>query len=160
MVSCLRTCWNTSRFFLSSAPPSFKVYRSARAMATTSRQQPPCIPPKSSASLPPLKIWNSLTRSKTVCLFPFLFLPRAQSRLLGLNANLQNYRTLYPLILKERTLPGTPAVRQFTMTPTLGARDYVSTDIRRIMKDYFGFNLKFVMNVWKKYSKQSGLFQG
>lgn len=28
------------------------------------------------------------------------------------------------------------------------ARNYVSTDIiRRIMKDYFGFNLKFVMNI-------------
>lgn len=54
-----------------------------------------------------------------------------------------------------------PAVRQFTMTPTLGARNYFSTDIiRRIMKDYFGFNLKFVMNVWKKCSKQSGLFLG
>ena len=126
-----------------------------------SRQQPPWIPPKSSASLPPLKIWNSLTRSKTVRLFPFLFLPQVLSRLLGLNANLQNYRTLYPLILKERMLPGMPAVRQFTMTPTLGARDYVSTDIiRRIIKDYFGFNLKFVMNVWKKCSKQSGLCLG
>lgn len=91
MVSCLRTCWNTSRFFLSSSSPSFKVYRSARAMATTSPQQPPWTPSKSSASLPPLKIWNTLTRRKTMCLFPFLFLPQVQARLRVLNADLQNF---------------------------------------------------------------------
>ena len=84
MVSCLCTFWNISRFFLSSASPSFKVYRSARAMATTSLQQPPWIPPKSSSSLPPLKIRNSLTRSKTVCLFPFFISGSGTGSIIGI----------------------------------------------------------------------------
>ncbi len=96
-----------------------------RTMATASRQQPPWEPPSTpntDASLPPLKIWNSLTRSKT----PFI-----------------------PIDWKNRT------VTWYACGPTvyddahLGhARNYVSTDIiRRIMRDYFKYNVKFVMNI-------------
>lgn len=96
-----------------------------RAMATATRQQPswqqPAAPPADIA-LPALKIWNSLTRSKT----PFI-----------------------PIDWK------TKSVTWYACGPTvyddahLGhARNYVSTDIiRRILRDYFKFNLRFVMNV-------------
>ena len=94
-------------------------------MATTSRQQPHWEPPASpnpDVLLPPLKIWNSLTRSKT----PFI-----------------------PIDWKNR------GVTWYACGPTvyddahLGhARNYVSTDIiRRIMRDYFKYNVKFVMNI-------------
>ena len=94
-------------------------------MATSTRQQPPWVPPSQPGpeiELPPLKIWNSLTRSKT----PFV-----------------------PIDWKNRR------VTWYACGPTvyddahLGhARNYVSTDIlRRIMRDYFKFSVYFVMNI-------------
>lgn len=96
-----------------------------RTMATAARQQPPWQPPPRAdpeAKIPPLKIWNSLTRTKT----PFV-----------------------PLDWKNRR------VTWYACGPTvyddahLGhARNYVSTDIlRRILRDYFKFNVQFVMNM-------------
>ena len=92
-------------------------------MASHSRKQPPWIPPqpRPDAQLPQLKIYNSLTRNKDD------FVP---------------------------VDPEGKAVTWYACGPTvyedahLGhAKNYVSTDIlRRIMKDYFGFNVKFVMN--------------
>ncbi|PYH97971.1 cysteinyl-tRNA synthetase [Aspergillus ellipticus CBS 707.79] len=89
-----------------------------------SRQQPPWQQPPAhpDARLPPLKVWNSLTRSKT----PFV-----------------------PLDPKGRK------VTWYACGPTvyddahLGhARNYVSTDIlRRILRDYFKFDVEFVMNI-------------
>ncbi|MCJ1259800.1 hypothetical protein MMC24_007639 [Lignoscripta atroalba] len=95
-------------------------------MATSTRQQPPWQPPpipdQKEAQLPSLKIWNSLTRSKT----PFV-----------------------PLDWRNRT------VTWYACGPTvyddahLGhARNYVSTDIiRRILRDYFKYKVKFIMNI-------------
>lgn len=96
----------------------------AKNMATT-RQQPPWQSPPEPApgsSLPPLKIYNSLTKSKT----PFV-----------------------PIDSKNRK------VTWYACGPTvyddahLGhARNYVSTDIiRRIMRDYFKYEVMFVMNI-------------
>ncbi|KAF2753951.1 cysteinyl-tRNA synthetase [Pseudovirgaria hyperparasitica] len=93
-------------------------------MATT-RQQPVWQDPKTQSkaeTLPALKVYNSLTRSKT----PFTPLD-----------------------------PAGKAVTWYACGPTvyddahLGhARNYVSTDIiRRIMRDYFKFDMKFVMNI-------------
>ncbi|RAH65439.1 cysteine--tRNA ligase [Aspergillus aculeatinus CBS 121060] len=89
-----------------------------------SRQQPPWQQPpaRPDARLPPLKVWNSLTRSKT----PFV-----------------------PLDPEGRK------VKWYACGPTvyddahLGhARNYVSTDIlRRILKDYFNYDVQFVMNI-------------
>ncbi len=99
---------------------------SCQTMATAAtKQQPPWEPPPpadSNAKLPPLKIWNSLTRSKT----PFV-----------------------PIDWRNKT------VSWYACGPTvyddahLGhARNYVSTDIlRRVMRDYFKFNVTFVMNI-------------
>ncbi|KAL4790736.1 tRNA synthetases class I (C) catalytic domain-containing protein [Aspergillus venezuelensis] len=90
------------------------------------RQQPPWSPPPTSisppASLTALKIYNSLTRTKT----PFVPVD-----------------------------PNGKKVTRYACGPTvyddahLGhARSYVSTDIiRRITRDYFGFEVVFVMNV-------------
>ncbi|KAJ9271608.1 hypothetical protein DTO212C5_2400 [Paecilomyces variotii] len=90
----------------------------------TISQQPPWAQPaqKPGTTLPPLKVYNSLTRSKT----PFV-----------------------PLDPQGRK------VKWYACGPTvyddahLGhARNYVSTDIlRRILKDYFKFDVKFVMNI-------------
>lgn len=92
-------------------------------MASNKRTQPPWIPPNAQpdAQLPRLKIYNSLTRTKDD------FVPAD---------------------------PTGKAVSWYACGPTvyedahLGhAKNYVSTDIiRRIMKDYFGFRVKFVMN--------------
>ena len=96
-----------------------------RTMATSTRQQPPWQAPASpgaEAQLPPLRIWNSLTRSKTA---------------------------FTPIDWKNRK------VSWYACGPTvyddahLGhARNYVTTDIiRRIMQDYFRFDVRFVMNI-------------
>ncbi|KAI1300639.1 cysteinyl-tRNA synthetase [Xylaria venustula] len=92
-------------------------------MASDGRKQPPWIPPQArpDAQVPRLRIYNSLTRGKDD------FVPAD---------------------------PTGKAVTWYACGPTvyedahLGhAKNYVSTDIiRRIMQDYFGFNVKFVMN--------------
>lgn len=94
-------------------------------MASTTRQQPSWASPKSLAAdvkIPDLAVYNSLTRKKD---------------------------KFIPIDPEGRT------VLWYTCGPTvyddahLGhARNYVSTDVvRRIVKDYFGFNIKFVMNI-------------
>jgi len=100
-----------------------KTTRLAPAMTTTSRQQPAWQAPKEpTAKIPELAIYNSLTRKK------------------------------------ERFVPRDPEGKKVTWYccgPTvyddahLGhARNYVTTDIiRRIMRDYFKFDMKFVMNI-------------
>lgn len=100
------------------------ISRISRSMATTKEQPPWKGPPPLPANvdLPPLKIYNSLTRSKT----PFV-----------------------PIKAKEKE------VSWYVCGPTvyddahLGhSRNYVTSDIiRRIMKDHFGFKLKYVMNI-------------
>jgi cysteinyl-tRNA synthetase len=92
-------------------------------MASERREQPPWTPPEllAGVQLPKLKIHNSLTRRKDD------FVP---------------------------TDPEGKVVTWYACGPTvyedahLGhAKNYISTDIiRRIIKDYFGFQVKFVMN--------------
>lgn len=96
-----------------------------RTMATAARQQPPWQPPPPAdpeAKLPPLKIWNSLTRTKT----PFV-----------------------PLDWKNRRVTWYACGPTVYDDAHLGhARNYVSTDIlRRILRDYFKFKVQFVMNM-------------
>ena len=108
----------------SSLPPSLHQFL-IRTMATAARQQPPWQPPPPAdpeAKLPPLKIWNSLTRTKT------LFVP----------LDWKNKRVTWyacgPTVYDDAHLGH--------------ARNYVSTDIlRRILRDYFKFNVQFVMNM-------------
>ena len=93
-------------------------------MAAAARQQPPwTAPPRpADSNLPDLTIYNSLTRSKTA------FVPQD---------------------------PAGKSVTWYACGPTvyddahLGhARNYVTTDIiRRVMRDYFKFHVKFVMNI-------------
>ncbi|KAL8965988.1 MAG: hypothetical protein Q9197_006230 [Variospora fuerteventurae] len=96
-------------------------------MASQARQQPHWQPPPSPSpedhiKLPPLTIWNSLTRSKT----PFIPLDWKNKRV--------TWYVCGPTVYDDAHLGH--------------ARNYVSTDIiRRIMKDYFNFDVKFVMNI-------------
>lgn len=96
-------------------------------MASQARQQPHWQPPPSPSpedhiKLPPLTIWNSLTRSKT----PFIPLDWKNKRV--------TWYVCGPTVYDDAHLGH--------------ARNYVSTDIiRRIMKDYFKFDVKFVMNI-------------
>ncbi|KAL8727553.1 MAG: hypothetical protein Q9166_005959 [cf. Caloplaca sp. 2 TL-2023] len=91
-------------------------------MASQARQQPPWKPPHPINDTHTLTIWNSLTKSKTH------FVPLD---------------------------PHGKAVTWYACGPTVyddahigHARNYVSTDIiRRIMTDYFKFDVKFVMNI-------------
>lgn len=94
-------------------------------LATMSAKQPTWTPPKplaNSVKLPDLTVYNSLTRKKD---------------------------KFVPIDPEGKT------VLWYTCGPTvyddahLGhARNYVSTDVvRRIVRDYFGFNVKFVMNI-------------
>ena len=108
--------------FLLKLTPSIRQICATRTMATT-RQQPPWQPPKSSPnSLPPLRIYNSLTKNKD---------------------------QFVPIDSENRK------VTWYACGPTvyddahLGhARNYVSTDIiRRVLKDYFKYDVKFVMNI-------------
>ena len=107
---------------LSFVPGGFAI---SKAMSTT-RQQPPWrqppIHPEASARLPPLKIWNSLTKSKT----PFVPLDPEGKRV--------TWYACGPTVYDDSHLGH--------------ARNYVTTDIiRRLMRDYFKFNVRFVMNV-------------
>ena len=103
-------------------------YFSRRNFATSCRmavrqppwRQPPAADPE--ADLPPLKIYNSLTRSKT----PFI-----------------------PLKWKFREVSWYVCGPTVYDDSHLGhARNYVTTDIlRRILRDYFKFKVNFVMNI-------------
>lgn len=100
--------------------------RVIRSMTTSARQQPPWRQPTShpstSSRLPPLKVWNSLTRTKT------LFIP------LDSEGKKVTWYACGPTVYDDAHLGH--------------ARNYVSTDIiRRIMRDYFKFDVRFVMNI-------------
>lgn len=78
--------------------------------------------PPDSAERPRLKIYNSLTRTKNE------FVP------IDWKNNNVNWYACGPTVYDDSHLGH--------------ARNYVTTDIiRRILRDYFGFNLKFVMNI-------------
>ncbi|KAJ5379028.1 hypothetical protein N7509_012147 [Penicillium cosmopolitanum] len=90
----------------------------------SSRQQPPWRQPptNSEVQLPPLKVWNSLTKSKT----PFVPIDPAGKKV--------TWYACGPTVYDDAHLGH--------------ARNYVSTDIiRRIMRDYFKFDVNFVMNI-------------
>lgn len=92
-------------------------------MAPKGREQPPWNAPKPSpsAKLPPLKIYNSLTRRKDD------FVP------IDPTGKTVTWYTCGPTVYDDAHLGH--------------AKNFVSTDIlRRIMQDYFGFHVKFVMN--------------
>ncbi|KAK4994585.1 hypothetical protein LTR66_005421 [Elasticomyces elasticus] len=92
-------------------------------MASDARKQPPWIPPQArpNAQLPRLKIYNSLTRSKDD------FVP------IDPTGETVTWYACGPTVYEDAHLGH--------------AKNYVSTDIiRRIMKNYFGFRVKFVMN--------------
>ncbi|KAL1886044.1 hypothetical protein Cpir12675_006894 [Ceratocystis pirilliformis] len=95
------------------------------ASTSTARQQPPWTPPKPLAAgikIPDLKVLNSLTRKKE----DFVPLDSAGKKV--------SWYTCGPTVYDDAHLGH--------------ARNYVSTDIiRRIMKDYFNFNVQFVMNI-------------
>ena len=91
----------------------------------TARQQPPWKAPQvpeGVTDLPPLKVYNSLTRSKV----PFV-----------------------PIKAKEREISWYVCGPTVYDDSHLGhARNYVTTDIiRRIFRDFFGFKVNFVMNI-------------
>ncbi|KAF7716707.1 Uncharacterized protein PECH_008632 [Penicillium ucsense] len=90
----------------------------------SSRQQPPWRQPPSptGVELPPLQVWNSLTKTKT----PFVPLDPSGKKV--------SWYACGPTVYDDAHLGH--------------ARNYVSTDIiRRIMRDYFKFDVKFVMNI-------------
>lgn len=94
-------------------------------MASTARSLPPWTPPAAppaNVHLPPLKIFNSLTRNKDS------FIP------IDREGKVVTWYTCGPTVYDDSHLGH--------------ARNYVSADIlRRIMKDYFGFKVKYVMNI-------------
>lgn len=94
-------------------------------MPAPPRSQPPWQPPPQAdgdAELPPLKIFNSLTRTKN----PFVPLDWKNKRV--------TWYACGPTVYDDAHLGH--------------ARNYVSTDIlRRILRDYFKFKVDFVMNI-------------
>jgi hypothetical protein len=90
--------------------------------AALRREQPPWTPPESIAALPPLTIYNTLTRKKD------LFVP------VDKNGKKVTWYCCGPTVYDAAHLGH--------------ARNYVTTDVlRRIMRDYFGFDVTFVQNV-------------
>ncbi|KAK2880141.1 hypothetical protein FQN49_000520 [Arthroderma sp. PD_2] len=90
------------------------------------REQPawhqPVPRPELKTELPPLKIWNSLTRSKT----PFVPIDPEGKKV--------TWYACGPTVYDDAHLGH--------------ARNYVSADIvRRIMRDYFKFDVRYVMNI-------------
>ena len=93
-------------------------------MSTNKRQPPWQCPPKPlpGIAIPPLKVYNSLTRTKN----DFIPIDRSGQKI--------TWYVCGPTVYDDAHLGH--------------ARNYVSTDIlRRIMRDYFRYDLKFVMNI-------------
>ncbi|KAI0026764.1 tRNA synthetases class I (C) catalytic domain-containing protein [Vararia minispora EC-137] len=89
-------------------------------MATQAVSQPPWTLPASSVEIPVLKVYNSLTRTKNE------FVPREGRRVKWYNCG--------------------PTV--YDASHMGHARNYVTQDIlRRILSDYFGYDVHFVMNI-------------
>ncbi|THH17870.1 hypothetical protein EW146_g3010 [Bondarzewia mesenterica] len=85
-----------------------------------STQQPPWAPPAPQEAAPVLKVYNSLTKTKTE------FIPREGKRVKWYNCG--------------------PTV--YDASHMGHARNYVTQDIlRRIVTDYFGYDVHFVMNI-------------
>ncbi|QVM11476.1 hypothetical protein D8B26_006124 [Coccidioides posadasii str. Silveira] len=101
---------------------SFSIFP---AMAAAREQPPwkqPSPSPESASKLPPLKLWNSLTRSKV----PFVPLDPTGNKV--------TWYACGPTVYDDAHLGH--------------ARNYVSTDIlRRLLRDYFKFDVKFIMNI-------------
>jgi len=113
-----------SIFSLLKLPLPTRQFLLSRAMAT-SRQQPPWQPPPeppADIKLPPVRIYNSLTRR----LDPFLPIDSRNRKV--------TWYACGPTVYDDAHLGH--------------ARNYVSTDIiRRVMRDYFNYNVRFVMNI-------------
>ena len=93
-------------------------------MASTNRQQPRWQQPQYTGdrALPPLRIWNTLTRSKT----PFIPIDPAGREV--------TWYACGPTVYDDAHLGH--------------ARTYLTSDIiRRIVRDYFGFKVRYVMNI-------------
>jgi cysteinyl-tRNA synthetase len=96
--------------------------RTTFRMTSTSARQPPWTQPQGATKHPGLKVYNSLTRSKVP------FVPQDK------NGKLVTWYVCGPTVYDDSHLGH--------------ARNYVSTDIlRRLLKDYFGFDVRFVMNI-------------
>lgn len=100
-------------------PATFLLARAAMSSDTKSRQ-PPWYKPQVAVEEPVLKVYNSLTRSKDV------FVPINGKRIDWYNCGPTVYDAAH-----------------------MGhARNYLTQDlIRRILRDYFGYEVNFVMNV-------------
>lgn len=125
MLSLRRGNWFPGDFGAFTAGFALSRLRSISAMAAP-RQQPPWQQPAAHSAppshLPPLKVWNSLTRSKV----PFVPIDP--------NGKKVTWYACGPTVYDDAHLGH--------------ARNYVSTDIvRRIMRDYFKFDVRFVMNI-------------
>ena len=102
---------------------------------TTARQQPPWVQPQGTTLHPKLKIFNSLTRSKTP------FVPHDP------DGKWITWYACGPTVYDDSHLGH--------------ARNYVTTDIiRRILRDYFRFSVKFVMNITDVDDKVSSHLRG
>ncbi|KAL4926048.1 cysteine--tRNA ligase [Aspergillus undulatus] len=105
---------------------SSQVLQFSKRFMATAREQPawrqPTAHPEAQSRLPSLKVYNSLTKSKT----PFIPID-PQGKKVG-------WYACGPTVYDDAHLGH--------------ARNYVSTDIiRRIMRDYFKFDVHFVMNI-------------
>ena len=102
-----------------------QIFRSHITMSSSHRQQPEWQEPRPLSRdnlLPPLKIWNSLTRSKTA------FVP------IDRHGKKVTWYACGPTVYDDSHLGH--------------ARTYLTSDIiRRIMRDYFQFDVRYVMNV-------------
>ncbi|KAL4917982.1 tRNA synthetases class I (C) catalytic domain-containing protein [Aspergillus aurantiobrunneus] len=117
---CLLSSFRTPRPVLRS-----QVLVFSRFMATAREQPPwrqPTAHPEAQSHLPSLKVYNSLTKSKT----PFIPIDPQGKKV--------TWYACGPTVYDDAHLGH--------------ARNYVSTDIiRRIMRDYFKFDVHFVMNI-------------
>ena len=102
----------------------YTYFSSIRSLATTimaaKRQQPSWSPPSGSGEVKGLKLYNSLTRQKEV------FVPQ--------NGNLVTWYNCGPTVYDASHMGH--------------ARNYLTFDIvRRVISDYFGYNIHYVMNI-------------
>lgn len=98
---------------------TFSSAASSLCSKTLRMSQPKWSPPPGATHQPQLKVYNSLTRSKV----PFVPVQEGQI----------TWYACGPTVYDDAHLGH--------------ARNYVTTDIiRRILRDYFGFKIRFVMN--------------
>ena len=126
------------------------------ATSTMAVQQPPWTLPVQKSPEPVLNLYNSLTRTKVRLLFHLPFqIPQhdtIQTEFVPINGRYVKWYNCGPTVYDSSHMGHARCAAHFHRMIDVfyicGVRNYVTQDVlRRIMTDYFGYEVHFVMNI-------------